>query len=907
MIESKMSLESRGSSDQLKTKRIVLSSEDIPDISSSSQLSHLEVKACSMDAGARAFLLNVIAAAEELEELTIPLAGFSDDDIKSLTEIVALNRSIETINGIEIFSLRAESEIYSVDLSDLSLQPTEGALLAELVNKNPTVIEVKLPGCSLMIKELKKGFEEGFIDLSMKPLNLPCVRFLTSLMPNGAKLDILRLSKCGIGNEGALALASTIERLCVKEVDLSFNQIEPEGCLAIVQAAAAAETENLDLRGNRLISATEELEKLLTVFKKAEKLMTMNTLALDTIRKSATTHELNLSGSCLDSGLTALVLMSIESIPKLAQIKIEGCRLNDHVKVFTEALCRCLRTCTSLKDLSLSNNGLPDEFTVSLASALPTSSLVTLDLSQNNFGKGLVVLSKALTKSNSIKRLDLRKNDLNEARAKQVHGFIDRIGSLEEVNQLRISPSPQEELSIQLDEFDYVSVATALSSRSQIKCLVLSKAQVNCAKAAFVGKLLSKNKSLEKLDLSYNSIAVEGAKALAEGLTFHQRFKELNISRNTIGDGGMILLVEALSCSIEILNVAGNEIGVGGMQELTKALNSGCTLRSIDISFNTIRNAGFDAICLALPNSRLTSLKARQVGISTSKPLGSVLRERSQLVQVDLSRNGLGSSCAHVVDALKRNTCITHLALQENRIGDTVTSLLAQCLTSNRSLVKISLRRNRIKDKGAIAIAKVLEQAVSLQSLDLASNFIGEIGGSALAKVLAKTRRLKCLDVRCNPLGKEAIKLLSLSWETNKSLDTLRLYNFTTGSDEGDSHYSGSQSSSATLPFASASSVASSYFSRYNSCQELDRRSDTCSVRSADCGEAKHDSTRRMTTYSSSYSSSSVSTKSLERSSLRKVVAISKGRRLASVKAPTSRYSTLWRRRKLKEESKFDF
>ena len=55
---------------------------------------------------------------------------------------------------------------------------------------------------------------------------------------------------------------------------------------------------------------------------------------------------------------------------------------------------------------------------------------------------------------------------------------------------------------------------------------------------------LKKNPSLQQLDLSYNKIGDDGAKALSKALRVNNNLLVLSLANNVIGDVGAVSLVE---------------------------------------------------------------------------------------------------------------------------------------------------------------------------------------------------------------------------------------------------------------------------------------------------------------------------------------------------------------------------
>ena len=98
--------------------------------------------------------------------------------------------------------------------------------------------------------------------------------------------------------------------------------------------------------------------------------------------------------------------------------------------------------------------------------------------------------------------------------------------------------------------------------------------------AAEVARVVSRNDSIKQLSLSGNNIGVEGAKALAAGITASRSLAYLDLDDNDIGDKGAKAIADAVAASrsLATLDLADNEIGDEGAEKLAHAV--GRPLRS---------------------------------------------------------------------------------------------------------------------------------------------------------------------------------------------------------------------------------------------------------------------------------------------------------------------------------------
>lgn len=892
-------------------------------LSGSAKLRILKAESCVWSEEAQVALVELIGSVKTLEKLCLSFVEFSRDSLALVAKNLAANTSVEMVNNIDLYQFREDSRVFSIDISDAELDPIEGLLGAELIKLNPAALEITLRESSFMLKPLLENLSEGSLEVSRTKLTLTDCYFLRGIVPMTVYLESVTLSGCAIDDDGACVLAALLaDAKRLTHVDLSHNNIFHKGCLELLRSCKVAGTETLDLRGNSLLSSREELTLTQCELMQMKDLKVMNGVPLAPVL-SASTPELSLCGKSYDSSFASLLLAARGSSANLRSIKIDNCSLSDNLSVFTQVLYRTLRDNPQIIELSFATNSLPEEFVTALLPVLKNMRLHSLCLSGNKLGQGVVDLARTLSKSRTLRSLDLRHNEISESRAQQIIQLLEHTKSIKIINSIPINESRTEPNAIQMQDFDYLTVAVALCSSSRIRRITLAKTEVNCAKAAFIGKLLQ-GSTVEALDLSENCISTQGIKALCHGF-IDSSLKHLNLAHNALTDASMVQLGKFLPRStLHSLDLSANHIGRDGAVRFAKELSGGCRLQHLNVSGNKIADEGLAALCEALPELQLRTLRAKNVGLSDLKRLGSFGKHCTLLTTLDLSRNSLGSSSAYIAHALKSNATLTQLNLQENRIGDTITSLFAQALSRNKTLLKLCLRHNRVKNKGAQAISKALIQNSTLTSLDLASNYIGDDGGSALSEALEKNTGLKCVDLRCNKFSKVVTAQISMAWEMNTRLETLRLYNFTheghetegTGDGSSDSWSLRSQLSSATIKLASEASFSSSVVTHRSALQTRDEEQKTVEGGA----ERRIELNRRVRSWPLPFGKKVKSTNdssdlhksmkdeknSFQRTNLQRMMNLTIERKPSGNEPEkSSKKTTLWRRRRLKEQSKF--
>ena len=155
------------------------------------------------------------------------------------------------------------------------------------------------------------------------------------------------------------------------------------------------------------------------------------------------------------------------------------------------------------------------------------------------------------------------------------------------------------------------ALAQALHHNSTLERLNLSNNSISDVGATALAQALHHNSTLKMLWLSHNNISDAGATDLAQALYHNSTLKELNLSHNSISDAGGTDLAQALhhNSTLEMLDLSHNVISDAGARNLAQALHHNSTLERLDLSHNVISDAGGTNLAQALHhNSSLVIL-----------------------------------------------------------------------------------------------------------------------------------------------------------------------------------------------------------------------------------------------------------------------------------------------------------
>jgi hypothetical protein len=300
--------------------------------------------------------------------------------------------------------------------------------------------------------------------------------------------------------------------------------------------------------------------------------------------------------------------------------------------------------------------------------------------------------------------------------------------------------------------------------------LDLCKKGLRGAAVMLVAYLIPAMAALTSLDLRFNDIGAEGAKAIADALSSGRAgLTSLNLEDNNIGAEGAKTIANALQSGkavLSSLNLADNALcgidayGQGtydasGIQALASALAVNAVLTALDLSNNKLTNGRY----------------VKQSKLSVHNKVGDMVKHEGlelQILYKDKESGGdvlLGTLAAieAIAEALKVNTVLTICNLLKNDLDIKSATMLAEIGKEKRIMLSgIKHDQTEAKFGGytlqpaeGILIASDLRVSLVLSSLSLHLNGISNEGAKAIAEALSSSGRAvqTNLNLAGNPLG----------------------------------------------------------------------------------------------------------------------------------------------------------
>eukprot|EP00892_Ulva_mutabilis_P010581 jgi/Ulvmu1/7896/UM004_0128.1 len=249
-----------------------------------------------------------------------------------------------------------------------------------------------------------------------------------------------------------------------------------------------------------------------------------------------------------------------------------------------ECIASLLKVNTGLRFLLLEGNSIGAKGASAIAESLGVttgSNLQLLNLASNPIGDpGAAAFAHLVRTNRTLKMLDVGNCHIG------LHGLL----SLSDA--LSCSPSPALE-SLVLEgclvasppqDHAAISMAKMMSTNTSLRQIYLSKMGLrDCDLEVLVEYGLSKNQTLEVLDLRANKLSGMAAMHVARLLQENTSIRVLHLASNRISDEGILAIVESLphNSALKELDVQSCGISDAGLDVLAKAILRSKTLRKV--------------------------------------------------------------------------------------------------------------------------------------------------------------------------------------------------------------------------------------------------------------------------------------------------------------------------------------
>ena len=358
--------------------------------------------------------------------------------------------------------------------------------------------------------------------------------------------------------------------------------------------------------------------------------------------------------------------------------------------------------------------------------------------------------------------------------------------------------------------------ASEIKERLQMNTKLLSLTLCNIGNngAITLAEAIQVNTTLQKINISDNSISDDGATAIINSIKFNtsNSLQELNISQNNITNDGIKVLAEVIeiNSTLQNINISKNHIAIEGLMCFMKAVKNNCSLQVVNITHNNVTRSGFTSIKQCIENlqrsiqiyaswneivsrngellvkSKICTFQESENIIEDEWSfkdydrdhivtcLSECLKEDDMLLELNMSNNQIiRGRKKKIIEAISVNKTLLKLDASLMKIQDE--SYINDCLKINKSLKELNISENEITSNGAKEIATAIRVNTTLEKLDLSCNALSDDGAGAIIDSLQFNNSLQELNISKNKITSEGVKKIATAIRVNTTLEKLDL------------------------------------------------------------------------------------------------------------------------------------
>ncbi|NXO78814.1 NLRC5 protein, partial [Sitta europaea] len=560
-----------------------------------------------------------------------------------------------------------------------------------------------------------------------------------------------RSRRCG--DDFAAALSKGLHGMgSLKKLELTGGSITAEGMTNLVQAASQClQLEEINLQGNRI--RHPEVKRVMDLFSKMEKLkkvdLSNNHLSLNAVLSLAKEGIVCENVTELCARVDSMIIYfsgASGSIQRSSDMKLEESKehviptrhvnlcLQDHRLSSQDAklIVTILQSCPCLSEVDLSGNKLGDEGCSCLLESLPCISISKeLNLSQNLLSAaGICSLLKSVNTCQKVM----------EVQASICHDTA--VLRFREDREFASFP-PREEPVFSADDQQHGEENQTPTTSQKIR---LTDCKFQASDLKNLCAVLEECVHISELDLSRNSLGDEGLLQLFQCLPKLKMLRSFEFNDNQISLNSVFFLAQSFA-TLEHIETMSLSLGHTQVVHLTfwKRVRSACRWRSGSLAHPKQEAKG-----------RSFGLRDCRVGLEDVTRLCQILARCPQLTEIDLSGNSLSDqSIERLLSFLPSFCYLTLLSIRKNSLSPHCAVLLLNSinLCERIRVVEVRSSENAFLHLGA----SMRSQKTSCRLTGCA---IGEGQVQELCSILEQHRWLAEVDLSRNQLGDEGLRCL---------------------------------------------------------------------------------------------------------------------------------------------------
>uniref|UniRef100_A0A7S1IT37 Uncharacterized protein n=1 Tax=Eutreptiella gymnastica TaxID=73025 RepID=A0A7S1IT37_9EUGL len=647
----------------------------------------------------------------------------------------------------------------------LNSQPTIiRDLLPRLQRNDPTLEELSFNGhpmpkfgwtWDLILKALEANTNVRSLCLSDCQIDCTTVDEVGRMLKVNKGITSVDLSCNTIGTRGAEEFAGLLkDNPRVTNINLRGNQIAVRGARAFITLLRTHDTLlQLDIESNGM--DPEVAQKLMDAINLNRGSLVLKRYYYQTLDNDPQCDQIDLAYECLQqkgwvSHAMGLLRFGLCKNTHVRRLHLSSCDIGD---AGCQDLASVLAVNRHIDTVNIPDNGITDPGAVLVAKALANNQAVTeVNLSHNNITDvGTATWVQVLQQNNSLTSIILTSNPISEAMLQCVADVLtlnsQPLTVKQALPQLRDNTITELDFSVSVDGLWH----TADSGK-------------------MVAAVLATNTSLTKLNYRGNSLGPQGAADIAQSLARHPSLLYVDLSENSIQDRGALEVATALAhnMSVTSINMEHNAIGEAGGNALVAVFEDNSIILEMMVEHNKISDTlRADIAWQCNLNKRPKSLKALHL---------LVKKGMSQPLSLDLASHCYDDeSLMMLLKELQKLPDLAKLDLAWNTITGKGARALAGWIGRHKGMMELVLSHCPIGNDGVMALADQLQHNQSITKLNLRSTGMTDAGLTVLVECLQQSNdTITDVDVDLNDISDQAVTDLHTALEMNRQPEAFR-------------------------------------------------------------------------------------------------------------------------------------
>ena len=708
-----------------------------------------------------------IAELEQNKNLSVMLVG-RDTLVGYRSNCYQLTNALNMNTSLEYVILRYCMINYEI-ANTLSYYLMNSHHVKRLSITNSKIVS-KLVPLKVPLQAVKENCKIKILNLSSNDITTEIVEDLASIITQNTNLEQLYLANNDLKISSILILQALKENSKLKVLDLNDNNMTEE-------------------TAEDLASVIKNNSNLQQLYLANNNLKTSSILLLQALKGNSKLKVLDLN----DNNMTGEAAEDLASVIKNSFNLKRLYLANNDLKTSSVLVLQALKEISKLTVLNLNGNNMTVKAAEDLASVIKNNSnLEQLHLANNDLRTSSILILQALKKSCRLKVLDLNCNNMTEKAAENLTSVIKNNSNLEQLylanNDLRTSSTlilqalkeNSELKTLNLNSNNMTGkaaedLASVIKSNSNLEQLGLANNDLE-ASSILILQALKENSKLKVLNLNSNNMTGEAVEDLASVIKNNSNLERLHLGSNDLKTSS-VLILQALRniCRLQVLDLDDNymtgEIG----KDLARAINNNSNLQQLYLANYDLKTSSILVLQALKENSKLKILNLNNNNMTGKavEDLASVIKNNSNLEQLYLANNDLRTSSILILQALKENSKLKILNLNNNNMTGKAAEDLVSVIKNNSNLEQLHLGSNDLKTS-SLLILQALKENSKLELLDLNSNNMTGEAAEDLASVIKSNPHLQQLDLANNDL-KTSLNLVLQALKENSRLTVLDL------------------------------------------------------------------------------------------------------------------------------------